>query len=79
MAGERCAWLFCLNAVPTNFKALCDFRRHVIWHWYRTLRRRSQRWRRTWLWMKTLANRYLPPVSVLHPWPEQRFGVKHSR
>ncbi|MGB6449828.1 MAG: group II intron reverse transcriptase/maturase [Steroidobacteraceae bacterium] len=84
--AEQGAWLatvvrgyFAYHAVPTNFKALCDFRRYAVWHWYRALRRRSQRWRRTWQWMRVLANRYLPSVRILHPWPEQRFHVQHSR
>ncbi|MHB1871818.1 MAG: hypothetical protein ACYCT1_13340 [Steroidobacteraceae bacterium] len=84
--AEQGAWLekvvrgyFAYHAVPTNFKALCDFRRYAVWHWYRALRRRSQRWRRTWQWMKALANRYLPSVRIMHPWPEQRFRVQHSR
>jgi RNA-directed DNA polymerase len=84
--AKQGAWLgsvvrgyFAYHAVPTNFKALCDFRRYTIWHWYRALRRRSQRWRRTWRWMKVLANRHLPQAGILHPWPEQRFRVEHSR
>jgi hypothetical protein len=35
-------------AVPTNFRALNSFYYHVIWHWLRRLRRRSQRHRLTW-------------------------------
>jgi len=84
--AEQGAWLasvvrgyFAYHAVPTNFKALCDFRRYAVWHWYRALRRRSQRWRRTWRWMQALANRHLPSPQITHPWPEQRFRVQHSR
>ncbi len=84
--AQQGAWLgsvvrgyFAYHAVPTNFKALCDFRRYTVWHWYRALRRRSQRWRRTWRWMKVLADRHLPRAGILHPWPEQRFRVEHSR
>jgi RNA-directed DNA polymerase len=35
-------------AVPTNFRALNAFYYHVLWHWLRCLRRRSQRHRLTW-------------------------------
>jgi len=34
-------------AVPDNIEALRAFREQVIWHWHRTLRRRSQRSRMT--------------------------------
>jgi len=70
---------FAYHAVPTNFKALCDFRRYAAWHWLRTLRRRSQRGRITWRRMIAIVDRYLPQPEIRHPWPEQRFRVKHSR
>ena len=70
---------FAYHAVPTNFKALCDFRRTIAWHWLRALRRRSQRGRITWRRMITIVNRYLPQPKILHPWPELRFRVMHSR
>ena len=84
--AEQGRWLgtvvrgyFAYHAVPTNFQALCDFRKYTVWHWLRALRRRSQRWRISWNCMKTIATRYLPPPKILHPWPEQRFRVTHSR
>jgi RNA-directed DNA polymerase len=43
--------------------------------WYKTLRRRSHKIRITWARMKTLAQTWLPPGRILHPWPEQRFNV----
>jgi RNA-directed DNA polymerase len=70
---------FAYHAVPTNFKALCDFRRYAVWHWFRALRRRSQRWRVAWRHMVVVADRYLPQPALGHPWPEQRFRVNHSR
>ena len=83
---EQGSWLgtvvrgyFAYHAVPTNFEALCDFRKYVVWHWLRALRRRSQRWRISWSRMRIIATRYLPPPKILHPWPEQRFCVTHSR
>jgi RNA-directed DNA polymerase len=66
-------------AVPTNTPALHAFRHHVAVRWVRSLRRRSQRHRLTWGRAQGLIARYLPRVRVLHPWPEQRFRVKHSR
>jgi RNA-directed DNA polymerase len=35
-------------AVPTNFRALNAFYYHVLCHWLRCLRRRSQRHKLTW-------------------------------
>lgn len=66
-------------AVPTNNAALGAFRHHLVIRWIRILRRRSQRHRMTWARMQKLIDRYLPNPRILHPWPEQRFRVKHSR
>ena len=62
-------------AVPDNSKALHAFRRQAEWHWYRALRRRSQRTTITWEQMSRLADRWLPRHRILHPWPEQRFAA----
>jgi RNA-directed DNA polymerase len=62
-------------AVPDNSKALQAFRNELIRHWLRALRRRSQRTTMTWERMSRLADRWLPPVRILHPWPEQRFAA----
>jgi RNA-directed DNA polymerase len=70
---------FNYHAVPTNDRALVVFRDHVEWLWQRSLRRRSQRDKTTWLRVKQLANDWLPKPRTLHPWPEQRFAVKHPR
>jgi RNA-directed DNA polymerase len=84
--AEQGQWLgtamrgyFAYFAVPTNSPALSAFRWHVIVRWLRSLRRRSQRHRLTWKRMFGYVDRYLPPARVLHPWPEQRFRVAHSR
>jgi group II intron reverse transcriptase/maturase len=63
-------------AVPDNSEALRVFREQVIWHWYRALRRRSQRSRMPWERMRRLAKRWLPTVRILHPWPQQRFDAR---
>jgi group II intron reverse transcriptase/maturase len=70
---------FAYHAVPTNFPALVAFRYHVTDLWRRTLRRRSQKDRTTWVGMGKLADHWLPKPRILHPWPEQRFAVKHPR
>lgn len=70
---------FAYHAVPTNTDALRAFRSHVLTLWYRTMRRRSQKDRTPWATMQRLAERWLPKPRVLHPWPNQRFFVKHPR
>jgi group II intron reverse transcriptase/maturase len=70
---------FAYHAVPTNIRALGAFRHHVIGLWVRTLRRRSQKDRKSWTRMSQIADSWLPRPRILHPWPEQRFAVKHPR
>lgn len=70
---------FAYRAVPTNSRALAAFRSHVTVLWLRTLKRRSQKDRMTWARMTRLAAEWLPPPGILHPWPHQRFAVKHPR
>jgi RNA-directed DNA polymerase len=66
-------------AVPTNTHALAAFRYHISIAWFKSLRRRSQRHQLTWQRMSQLINRFLPTPRVLHPWPNKRFAVNHSR
>ena len=56
-------------AVPGNSDAIGAFRNQVTRHWFRALRRRSQRTRLTWKRMDRLATRWLPPARILHPYP----------
>ena len=65
--------------VPGNTKATRAFRQQVIRHWRTTLRRRSQKSRITWERMNRLARRWLPPVRVMHPYPDVRFAATHPR
>ena len=62
-------------AVPTNNRAINSFYYHVIWHWHRTLARRSQNGRMPWERMKRLIDRWLPPARLRHPLPDVRFSV----
>jgi len=61
-------------AVPENVKRLGAFRAEVCRAWLHTLRRRSQRSRMTWERMRKLADRYIPKVRALHPYPHRRFA-----
>jgi RNA-directed DNA polymerase len=70
---------FNYHAVPTNSRALSGFHHEVIRHWLQTLRRRSQRQTFTWERMIKLASDWLPKPTILHPWPRDRFAVKHPR
>jgi len=70
---------FAYHAVPTNGAALSAFRYHVTDLWRRSLQRRSQRDRCTWKRMRKLGDAWLPQPRILHPWPQQRFAVKHPR
>src|SRR6266702_362696 len=70
---------FAYHAVPTNGAAIGAFRYHVTILWHRSLRRRSQRARLGWERMKKLADGFLPRPRILHPWPSDRFAVKHPR
>jgi group II intron reverse transcriptase/maturase len=63
-------------AVPTNGQPLNRFRTQVVRHWHRSLRRRSQRDRTNWQRMQRLTRRWIPSVSILHPWPDERFDVR---
>ena len=62
-----------------SHRILTAFRDKITIAWMAMLTRRSQRHRLTWPRMKVLADRYLPRPHILHPWPNTRFRVKHSR
>jgi len=70
---------FNYHAVPTNSRSIKAFHYHVTALWRRSLRRRSQKDRTTGEWITKLAEDFLPRPRILHPWPNQRFAVKHPR
>jgi RNA-directed DNA polymerase len=63
-------------AVPGNTDAVSAFRYHVTQHWFKALRRRSQRTRINWSRMNRVATRWLPQIRVKHPFPEARFAAR---
>jgi RNA-directed DNA polymerase len=67
---------FAYYAVPGNSDAVAAFRDHVTRHWFKALRRRSQRTRVTWERMNRFAKRWIPPAHVKHPFPEVRFAAR---
>jgi RNA-directed DNA polymerase len=66
-------------AVPGNLASLGAFRDRILALWWRTLRRRSQKHRISWTRTLALAQRWLPPPSTLHPFPDARFAATHRR
>ena len=63
-------------AVPGNIDAVAAFRKQVVRHWRRALRRRSQRTSLTWERIYRLAVRWIPTARIQHPWPSVRFDVR---
>ncbi len=70
---------FAYHAVPTNLRTLNAFRYLVTLCWLKTLRRRSQTSIMTWDRFNRVAAKWLPPVRVAHPWPDERFVVTYPR
>ena len=64
--------------VPRNGPALTAFRHAVVWQWWRSVQRRTQRHRSQrrlrrhfWSWVE----RFIPSAHICHPYPEQRLHV----
>jgi RNA-directed DNA polymerase len=66
---------FQYHAVPGNLTRMVEFRREVARIWYHTLRRRSQRCRLTRERFAERLECLLPPIQVLHPYPNVRFDA----
>jgi RNA-directed DNA polymerase len=77
--GQIVAGWLNYHAVPTNLRSLTTFRHAVIRMWRHSLRRRSQCDATRWRDMGRLVVRWLPMTRILHPWPSQRFAVRHPR
>lgn len=66
--------------VPSNYRALNAFHWNVTRMWHRSLQRRSQRGR----WREGQRERFLerfalPRPQIVHPWPNERFFLRHAR
>jgi len=68
---------FQYHAIPGNLARLRAFRNDVRWSWLQVLRRRSQRHRMRWDRFTASLEPLLPPVQVLHPYPDARFDAKY--
>ena len=58
---------FAYFGITGNFRALCNFRHHVIALWRKWLSRRSQRARISWQEMLRLLDSYLLPKPRIRP------------
>ena len=81
---ETAKWLqqvvrgyFQYHAIPGNSARLRAFRRDVLWSWLQTLRRRSHKHRMNWERVAARLDPLLPPVKILHPYPDARFAAKY--
>ena len=79
--GSVVRGFFHYHAVPTNFEALKRFRHETARHWFRSLRRRSQKARRRLNWKRfyRILGRWLPRPRITHPYPKVRFYRQHPR
>jgi RNA-directed DNA polymerase len=77
--GQVVKGYFNFHAVPTNSRALGVFRHRVTMLWRRVLQHRSHKAEMTWERMRKLVNDWLPRPRILHPWPSERFAVRHPR
>jgi group II intron reverse transcriptase/maturase len=68
---------FQYHAIPGNSVRLRAFRSDVLWSWLQTLRRRSQKHRMNWERVAARLDSLLPPVQILHPYPDARFAAKY--
>jgi group II intron reverse transcriptase/maturase len=63
-------------AVPGNADAMIAFHDQVTRHWHKSLKKRSQRHKLPWTRIRRIAERWLPPVQRMHPFPNARFDAK---
>ena len=64
---------------PGNIVSLRSFRLEVSKRWLRVLHCRSQKSRITWKRLAGFVEQWLPPLSILHPYPYIRFDAKYLR
>jgi group II intron reverse transcriptase/maturase len=64
------------HAVPHNYPQLRRFLRAVARGWRNSLLRRSHKARLPWERMYVLMERWFPRVTIVHPYPSQRFDAR---
>ena len=66
---------FNFYAVPGNGKSLEGFKTAVSRLWLKSLKRRSQKSTINWKKLTVLIRWFMPKVTILHPYPNQRLSV----
>jgi len=69
---------FNYHAVPGNLYRLAGMRSEIGRAWRHALMRRSQRHRLPWHRFSRIAERFIPTVRNMHPYPEERFYASHT-
>ncbi len=67
------------HAVHGNLPMMARFRHRVKLLWRRALSRRGGKHKPSWKKLIPLFERWLPQATVKHPYPRERFAVKHPR
>jgi group II intron reverse transcriptase/maturase len=67
------------HALPGNYRRVSWLRLQTVQLWLRSLRRRSQKHRMNWDRFAAIADAWIPPAHILHPYPNVRFFAKHPR
>lgn len=67
------------HCVPGNMPPMAIFRHRVELLWRRALRNRGGKRKPSWRKLTPIFERWLPHARVLHPYPRDRFSVKHPR
>jgi group II intron reverse transcriptase/maturase len=66
------------HAVPGNLYRLGSMCKDIGRAWRHSLMRRSQRPKMPWSRFSRIAQRFMPPLRNLHPYPEDRFYASHT-
>jgi hypothetical protein len=60
--------------------AVKRFRNEILRAWYWALRRRSQKGNKMpWKVFRPIFIRWVPNITLVHPWPYQRFDAMYLR
>jgi group II intron reverse transcriptase/maturase len=83
--GETARWLRAVvqgwlnyHAVPGNSHRINRFVDEVTRMWLHTLRRRSEKGRQRWTWVRMhhFVRKHLPRPRIIHPYPQDRFHAR---
>jgi RNA-directed DNA polymerase len=66
------------HAVPGNLYRLGSMCKDIGRAWRHSLMRRSQKPKMPWTRFSRIAQRFLPPIRNMHPYPEDRFYASHT-